>query len=903
MFPLFITKYVRHFWQPRRSLAIAEASIIGIVAALSAVFLKFGSGWLGAIRVNSSYMLTPWFILPILGFSGGYLAGFLVERFAPEAAGGGIPQVKAALANVPVRLCWRIALVKLLSSIVTIGSGLSMGRQAPTIHVGAALAAGMSRIVPTSPDHRKQMIAAGAGAGVAAAFNAPIAGVMFVVEELLQDLSGLTLGTAIIASFIGGVVSRLLGGGSFNDLNLKVAESFSHFSIPEIPFYLLLGVLSGFFAALFHHGLLKSLELYKKFHIGLPLRVALAGLISGIIVSTLPLHFRDNTGLREFLIAGNSEIAPRVIIITSAIAFIFKFGLTLLAFGSGAPGGLFGPSLLLGSSLGYLVGSGASEVLQGITHEVISPVTYALAGMGAFFGGFSKAPITAIIIIFEITRDFNLVLPLMISVVTSYFVADKLAPGSLNNKLLEINGIKLKETASVEKILDKLTAENVMVSRVETLNADMTLKEAIKAFSYSHHRGFPVVRKDKLVGIITQSDLLKAEEGYFSQDMPIEKIMTPEPITVTPEHNLSNLLYILDRYLVSRLPVVEGNRLVGIITRGDIIAAQANYLNGENAPIGPQHEPSYMVYQTKAPSIGNGRILVPIVNPQTAPTLLQMATAIARDRNYEIECLQVIVVSRNTSPSEVTVNTNSSRQMLSLAENLAEKWNIPLHTQIRIAHDAARAILETINERHIDLILMGWKGKTSSPNKIFGNVVDTIIRQATCEIALVRLGKQIKSNKLGKGNLSSLSYAFRYPSFPLQFNRWLVPMAGGPNARAAIKLLPGLVTLGKDPQIWLTRVFKPNKTEPDMSVVEEAIRQLVRRHKLSTEVKSAPIQSNSVPTAIINVIKKEKFDVVIIGASREGMLKQAINVNIPEAIAKGVEECTVILVRGAISNT
>ena len=545
---LFITKYIRRFWKPCRSLAIAEASIIGLVAALSAVFLKFGSGWLGTIRVNSSYLLPPWLILPFLGCSLGYLAGFLVERLAPEAAGGGVPQVKAALANVPVRLSWRVAIVKLISSILTIGSGISMGKQAPTIHVGASLAAGMSRFFPTSPDHRRQMIAAGAGAGVAAAFNAPIAGVMFVVEELLQDLSGLTLGTAIIASFIGGVVSRLLGGRTIY-LNSVIGEYSSSFSIPEIPVYLLLGALSGLFAALFSHGLIKSQKLYSRLRISLPVRVAFAGLISGLIVAFLPTQFRDNTGLREFLIRGDSDI------LTSAIAFVVKFGLTLIAFGSGAPAGLFGPSLLLGSSLGFLVGSGASEFIPGIVAR-----NYALAGMGAFFGGFSKVPITAIIIIFEITRDFNLVLPLMISVVTSYFVADNLAPGSLNNKLLKINGIELKEPASVEEILDKLTAKDVMVSRVETLNADMSIKEAIAAFSYSHHRGFPVVVKDKLVGIITQTDLLKAKDKSLSQDTPIREIMTSQPIVVTPAHNLSNLLYILDRYGVSRLPVLEGNQ-------------------------------------------------------------------------------------------------------------------------------------------------------------------------------------------------------------------------------------------------------------------------------------------------------------------------------------------------------
>ncbi len=175
--------------------------------------------------------------LPAIGLSFGFLAGFLVQRFAPEASGSGIPQVKASLANVPVKLSWRVAIVKLLSAMIAIGSGITLGRQGPTVQVGAGLAAGMSRWVPTSPEHRRQMIAAGAGAGLAAAFNAPIAGVLFIVEELLQDLSGITLGTAIIASFIGGVISRLLGGGSLRSKSAINHNPLVNFLSRKFPFF------------------------------------------------------------------------------------------------------------------------------------------------------------------------------------------------------------------------------------------------------------------------------------------------------------------------------------------------------------------------------------------------------------------------------------------------------------------------------------------------------------------------------------------------------------------------------------------------------------------------------------------------------------------------------------------
>ncbi|AUB34436.1 TC.CIC, chloride channel protein, CIC family [Nostoc flagelliforme CCNUN1] len=863
----------RTWWQPRRGLAIAEACVIGLVAALSAVLLKVGSGWLGTWRVHTTHIFPVWLALPAIGLVLGFVAGWLVDRLAPEAYGSGIPQVKATLANVPMKLSWRVAGIKLLSAIIAIGSGMTLGRQGPTVHVGAGLAAGMSRWVPTSPDHRRQMIAAGAGAGLAAAFNAPIAGVLFIVEELLQDLSGLTLGTAIIASFIGGVISRLLGGGSL-DLNLQLTQSSSQFSIPEIPFFVLLGILAGLLGALFNRGLIFSIKFYKKLHISLPLRVALAGFLSGVVVSMLPASFRDNTGLRESLITGGSQ--PSV----AAIAFAAQFILTLIAFGSGAPGGLFAPSLILGSCLGHIIG--VSELY--ITGAG-SPTTYALAGMGGFFSAVSKVPITAIVIVFEMTTDFNLVLPLMIVSVAAYLVADKVVPGSLYEKLLELKGITLTKEAPMEGALTKLTAKDVMQERVETLDAEMSLEEAMQSFARSHHRGFPVVEDNKLVGIVTQSDLLKIRESAkhrlrdrnLANDILLKEIMTPVPMTVTPIHTLSNVLYLLDRYQISRLPVVDGRKLIGIITRADIIRAEADHLNCDNRTLKLRPEPSYVVYQTRSPSTGSGRLLVPVANPETAGILLRMAAAIARDRHYEIDCVQVMLIPRHSSPSETQVRTAKSRRLLRQAEVLAKKWKIPLHTQIRVTHDVAQAILETINEQHIDLILMGWKGNTSTPGRIFGNVVDTVIRQATCEVVLVKLGTT--------GN---------------SFNRWLVPMAGGPNSPLAIKLLPALITLGNDPKIRLTQVFKPSELKPDMSVSEQAIRHLMRRRKLSSSVVALPVQANSVAEGVINLVQTEGYDVVVLGASREGLLQQAIQGNIPEAIASGVES-TVILVRGAIN--
>jgi CIC family chloride channel protein len=270
-----------------KPLAILEACSIGLVSALAAVLLKQSIGWVEGWRESAASEFPAWLVLPTIGLVGGWLSGWTIERVAPEASGSGIPQVKAALAYAPVALDLRVAAVKLVSTTLSLGSGLAIGRQGPTVQVGAALAGQLSRWVETSPAYQRQLVAAGAAAGLAAGFNAPIAGVLFVVEELLQDVSDLTLGTAILAAFVGGVVSRWLGGrGIVPDLS-EIQTSFSPL---EIPIFLVLGAIAGILGGLFSRSILFSLAANRNRlgSIALPWRIGLAGAVSGSIVALFP---------------------------------------------------------------------------------------------------------------------------------------------------------------------------------------------------------------------------------------------------------------------------------------------------------------------------------------------------------------------------------------------------------------------------------------------------------------------------------------------------------------------------------------------------------------------------------------------------------------------------------------
>ena len=657
--------------------ALIEACLIGALSGVAAILVKQGVGAIGGLRVHTAELFGAAWVLPITGLIFGCAAGYLLQELSPAASGGGIPQVKAALARYPITLSWRVAWVKALGTILVLGGGMTLGRRAPTVHIGAALAAQLSQWLPTSPEHRRQMIAAGAAAGLAAGFNTPIAGVLFVIEELMRDASGLTLETAVLASFTGSVVSRLLGATPISLTPIISHEALnSHLSIHELPIFMLLGALAGVLGAYFNRGILWTMKFNRQLNLKLPWRIGLAGLISGTIVALLPPFFRDNAGLREVLVTGdvsNLEIL---------IAFIAHFFLTMLSYSSGAPGGLFAPALIMGSSLGYIV-----AVVFGTNTAL-----YALAGMGAFFTGIVRVPVTATVIVFEMTADFNLVLPLMLTCAISYIVAESVFSRSIYDHLLRVSGIALKDHLSNADFLSQVTAADVMQSKVETFEPEMPVEEVKQKMSTSLHRGFPVVSQGQLVGIVTPRDL----DILKDPNSPHEKLwqlMTPNPITVNPQTRLSDVLYLLNRYQVSRLPVTENSILVGIITRTDIIRAEVEEISG--AALIP-HASSYLVYRTQSPIGTKNRLLLLVDSATKAYQLFPLASAIARQQELELDCLQVLLIPSHQLFQETSSPLlYESRHLMQRLERLARNSGVIVHTQTRLAYSYRDAILDS----------------------------------------------------------------------------------------------------------------------------------------------------------------------------------------------------------------
>ena len=850
--------------------ALLEACVIGVISALAALTLKEGIAWVGSYRVNLANE-QGWLVLPLIGFLFGGLTGVCLQWFAPEAGGGGVPQVKAVLAQLPMSLSVRGALVKMLGTILVLGAGFTLGRRGPTVHIGAALAAQLSVWLPTSPQHRRQMIAAGAAAGLAAGFNTPIAGIVFVVEELMRDISGFTLETAILASFTGAVVSRLLGSSDANIAGLVSQNTWEvTFTSQEIPFFLLLGISAGILGGIFNRGILFSLHVYQSLQWSLPLRIALAGLISGSIVAALPPFFRDNAGLRDILIAGQGGWEM------TAIALIAYFFLILIAYGSGAPGGLFSPALVLGSALGYLIGVAEVSLLGAGSEN-----TYALAGMGAVFTGVVRVPVTAIVIVFELTANFELVLPLMISCATAYVVAESVSRGSLYQQLLAAKGINLREENQVDPLLARLTATEVMQSPVETLSPDLSLDQTYQAFSKSSHHGFPVVEKGKLVGMMTQTDL-----GKFlghSPSLTLQEMMTSRPISVSPSAPLQEVLYLLNRHQLSHLPVTKGQRLVGIITRSDIIRAEVEELHETrsfNPPLEQRviGEPSYAIYQTRSPAVGKSQILVPIANSDTAIHLTEFASAIAQFRQAELELLHLIKVPRNTLPNQVWVNPTFGRQLLQHTESIARQQQIPVHTELRTTHNRSDAILEIIQERQISLLIMGWQGrKNLFATGLFGTVAEKLVRRAPCDVILIKPGKNAKRGLSLTG-------------------RWLIPVTmHEAQVNHLLELLPQFTKEETTPDYLLCDMGEELRaSHPSLSL--EAIAQRI------TEQLEVPVETVSLTTTyrengVLQLAQEKACDVIVLWTPlRQTSQEPSFNQNFVTMIANRFPG-TVIFIR------
>jgi len=438
--PRIVQREVRDFLRAheQRRRQFPRSLLVGLFAGLVAV--AFRAALIAADGLRDRLLLFVrahellMFPLPLLvGAAGGGVAVWMVRRLAPETAGSGIPHVKAVLHGLKTMRWPRVMAVKFLGGISGIGTGLALGREGPTIQMGAAVGQMVSGWFQCTARERRTLIAAGAGAGLAAAFNAPLAGLVFVLEEVQRDFSPAVFAATLVASVVADITTRVLLG----QLPVYHVQTVAIPPLSLLPFALLVGAVAGVLGVAFNRSLLAGLGLFERLR-RWPAWTggALVGAVVGAVALGAPLVVGGGQHLVERMLAGEMPL--------SALAGVFalRFVLTMLSYGCGAPGGIFAPLLVLGAVIGLGIGDAAVWFVP----DTAAPgPTLAVVGMAAYFTAIVRAPLTGIVLMVEMTGNYSLVLPLVVACLTAYGVADFLRDLPVYEALLERDLLRAQE--------------------------------------------------------------------------------------------------------------------------------------------------------------------------------------------------------------------------------------------------------------------------------------------------------------------------------------------------------------------------------------------------------------------------------------------------------------------------
>jgi chloride channel protein, CIC family len=513
--------------------------------------------------------------------TGLFIAWWLAKSFAPEIAGDGVPSSTEALMVRGGHIRGRVAPLKLIATAFTVGLGGSAGREGPIVQIGAAVGSWLSRRFNMGEDQIRSLVAAGAGAGIGASFNAPIAGMLFALEVILVSFAPRHMSAVVIASVTAAITSQSILEGAIGlpaeDVVLN-AGSYSLSSFAELLLYgalALLVVAVGFF-------FLRTIDSIEGFahkygdRLG-GFRPVLAGLLVAVLIFIEPDLFGTGQQVTSNLLFTEREVAITGvggevwwILVLLALG---KAVATSLTISSGGSGGAFMPSLFMGAA----VGAGFARLAE--TFWTGSPAlesgAFAVVGMAAMFAVVGRAPLTSILIVFEVTgaRDYGLILPLMLAATLGTFLAERFMKDSVYTLALRRKGISLTRTGEVD-ILDTVTVGSVMATVPFDVSSGQSIAETERLLGYHRSHGVPVVDKGELVGIVTITDINRAEGS--AEETTVAQVMTPRPVTVEPDTPVSRALERMAALGVGRLPVVaDGNprQLVGIFRREEAVHA------------------------------------------------------------------------------------------------------------------------------------------------------------------------------------------------------------------------------------------------------------------------------------------------------------------------------------------
>lgn len=532
--------------------------LIGLITNL-ALYQRFG--W--ELPPTTALQPGPW--IPVAAVAGAFVVSCMA-KWAPVIRGHGIPEAMEAVLIRQSRIAPRAALAKPLSAAIAIGTGGPFGAEGPIIVTGGALGSLLGQVLHVSPAERKILLACGAAAGMSATFGAPLASVVLALELLLFEFSTRAFVPLVVsASVAAGVHSALFGVGP-----LFAMPSHDFAGLESLPWFVLLGLACGLLAVVVSRGLFTVEGLFRR----LPVSEFWHPVLGAVGFSLVGLLAPRALGVGYDAIG--DVLNDRLTLGVIAVLAVAKLVAWWIALGSGTSGGTLAPLLLIGGSFGSLFGMAAGALFPGLP---LSPGAFAVVGMAATFGASTRATFTAIVFLFELTRDYQIILPLMLAAVVANLVAAALMRESLMTEKLARRGLRVQTEYEVD-LLRTTLVRDVMTPSVETLPAGASAGEARRRLAAGPHSAYPLVdATGRCVGIVARGDLLRRP---VEDDEPVLAVASGDVVTVGPDETVFRALHRLLEEGVEHLPVVDGEaRLVGICTRTDVLRARRTQLDLE----------------------------------------------------------------------------------------------------------------------------------------------------------------------------------------------------------------------------------------------------------------------------------------------------------------------------------
>ena len=546
------------------------AVAVGLAGGFGAVGFRYLIDFFQNLAYGSSEELLnvvlalPWYLKVWVPAAGGLVVGPLVYFFAREAKGHGVPEVMEAVALKGGVIRKRVVFVKTLASAISIGTGGSVGREGPIVQIGSAIGSTLGQLLKVSQDRMRTLVGCGAAAGIAATFNAPIAGSMFALEVILGEFGLATFSPIVISSVVATAVSRAFLG----DIPAFIVPAYELVSAWEFPLYFGLGLFCAVTGVTFTKVLYRIEDLFDDFKFPEYLKA----IIGGMILGAGGLFFPQILGVGYGAI--DLALMQKMALWLFLVLAVVKILATSITIGSGGSGGIFAPSLFLGAMAGGFFGVVVHQLFPTVT---ASSGAYSLVGMGAVVSATTHGPLTGILILFEMTGNYKIILPLMLSCIVANLFAGQLMKDSIYTLKLVRRGIDIREGKEVN-VLKSMFVKDVMNRDVETIAEGSALEEMTDKISKSKFNSFPVLdAENKLAGILSFNDY---NEAIFDEDLKglvvARDLASENVVTVSVDDDLYTALGKISRKDFSTLPVVSPDdpaELVGIVTRRDIIGA------------------------------------------------------------------------------------------------------------------------------------------------------------------------------------------------------------------------------------------------------------------------------------------------------------------------------------------